>query len=299
MWGIRETLLVNILGHAGGALIFAIFLRLLFSGRGWSGAEGRNLSGLAAALALAWNLGSLVVLAWPGMPERLLGLVVAVSFSVLSLLPAVLLHISLKESRPVVVRAGYLLSAIAVVMHFSEIFDGGPRSISRALLLITVGFLVLTAAAVAGPVFSRTARSSGGVRIAASMCLALFAMSFLHFGTGHADQAWSGELVDPPRRHPAGPVRYLAGLPLRSAGCVRPLSGQRAAGRRADLVRDRSRISPGAGGTRRARAAAGSAAADQRLPLPGVLRLAAQPRASLAHPCRIPAGQRRQVSSRA
>ena len=28
----------------------------------------------------------------------------------------------------------------------------------------------------------------------ASMCLALFAMSFLHFGTGHASQAWSSEL---------------------------------------------------------------------------------------------------------
>ena len=27
------------------------------------------------------------------------------------------------------------------------------------------------------------------------MCLALFAMSFVHFGTGHASQAWSSELV--------------------------------------------------------------------------------------------------------
>ncbi len=195
IWGIHEPLLVNILGHAAGALIFAIFLRLLFSGRGWSGAEGRNLSGLAAALALGWNLGSLIVLAWPGMPERLSNLVVAVSFSVLSLLPAVLLHISLKESRPVVVWAGYLLSAIAVVMHFSEIFDSRAALHQPALLLITIGFLVLTAAAVAGPAFSRSARGAGGVRIAASMCLALFAMSFLHFGTGHADQAWSGELV--------------------------------------------------------------------------------------------------------
>jgi len=88
-------LLINLLGHAGGALIFAIFLSLLFSGRGWSGASGRNLPGLAAALALAWNLGSLVVLAWPGMPEPAMDLVVASSFSVLSLLPAVLLHISL------------------------------------------------------------------------------------------------------------------------------------------------------------------------------------------------------------
>jgi two-component system LytT family sensor kinase len=35
----------------------------------------------------------------------------------------------------------------------------------------------------------------GGIRILASMCLALFAMSFVHFGNGHASQAWSSELV--------------------------------------------------------------------------------------------------------
>jgi hypothetical protein len=35
----------------------------------------------------------------------------------------------------------------------------------------------------------------GGIRVLASMCLALFAMSFIHFGNGHASQAWSSELV--------------------------------------------------------------------------------------------------------
>src|SRR5262249_19703776 len=35
----------------------------------------------------------------------------------------------------------------------------------------------------------------GGARIAVSMCLALFAMSFVHFGTGHAADVWSAELV--------------------------------------------------------------------------------------------------------
>ena len=189
-------LLINLLGHAGGALIFAIFLSLLFSGRGWSGASGRNLPGLAAALALAWNLGSLVVLAWPGMPEPAMDLVVASSFSVLSLLPAVLLHISLGGSQPLVVRGGYLLSAIAVGMHFSEIFGNHAELHLPALLLITAGFLVLTAVAVARTAFGGGARrESGGARIAASMCLALFAMSFLHFGAGNAHQAWSSELV--------------------------------------------------------------------------------------------------------
>jgi hypothetical protein len=84
MVGINQPLLINILGHASGALIFAIFLCLLFSGRGWSGGRGRYLSGLAAALSLLWNLGSLIALVWSGLPAGVLGLLVAISFSALS-----------------------------------------------------------------------------------------------------------------------------------------------------------------------------------------------------------------------
>jgi hypothetical protein len=186
MPGINELLLINILGHAAGALIFAIFLCLLFSGRGWSGERGRYKTGLAAALACAWNLGSLLVLVRPGMPPRVLDLVAASSFSVLSLLPAVLLDLSLEERHPRLAACGYLLSAVAVAMHFRELFGQSVALHQEALLLITVGFLALAAA---------SAALGGGTRAAASICLALFAMSFVHFGSGHAGQAWSSELV--------------------------------------------------------------------------------------------------------
>jgi hypothetical protein len=196
MIAIDQPLLINILGHASGALIFAIFLCLLFSGRGWSGLRGRYLSGLAAALSLLWNLGSLIALVWPGLPAGVLGLVVAISFSALSLLPAVLLHLSLGESQPAVVAGGYVLSAIAVGMHFWEIVGNGAALHQAALLLITIGFLALTAVAVTGVAIRRDRlRRPGGVRMAAAMCLALFAMSFVHFGAGHANQAWSSELL--------------------------------------------------------------------------------------------------------
>src|ERR1035437_8150723 len=196
MIGIHPALLINILGHASGALIFAIFLCLLFSGRGWSGVRGRYLSGLAAALSLVWNLGSLIALVWLGLPAGVLGLVVAISFSALSLLPAVLLQLSLGDSQPAVVVCGYVLSAIAVGMHFREIAGNGAALHQVALLLITVGFLALTAIAVTGVAIRRDPlRRSGGIRVLASMCLALFAMSFVHFGSGHASQAWSSELV--------------------------------------------------------------------------------------------------------
>jgi two-component system, LytTR family, sensor kinase len=188
MLGLSQPLLINVLGHAAGALIFAIFLVLLYSGRGWSGPRGRYLPGLAAALSLVWNSGSLVVLAWPGLPPRELDLVVAITFSSLSLLPAVLLHVSLEDSRLLLVRAGYLLSAVAIGMHFWEITGNGEALHQTALMLITIGFLLLAGAAAVG-----AARNGG--RIVASMCLALFAMSFVHFGAGHAGEVWSSELI--------------------------------------------------------------------------------------------------------
>jgi two-component system, LytTR family, sensor kinase len=204
MFQLNQPLLINILGHAGGALIFAIFLCLLFSRRGWSGSRGRFLSGLAGALSLAWNLGSLAVLAWPSLPPHTMDLLAAFSFSVLSLLPAVLLQAWLDGRRPALAATGYALSGVAIALHWREIYTTGGDLHQVALLLTTVGFLALTAIAVIGAVVERESDPGGspgaqsgpsGARIAGSMCLALFAMSFLHFGHGHVHQAWSSELV--------------------------------------------------------------------------------------------------------
>ena len=188
-----QPLLINILGHAAGALIFGIFLVLLFSGRGWSGSRGRYLPGLAAALSLAWNVGSLVVLAWPALPAVALDLVIAFSFSVLSLLPAVLLHVSVGESRRRLVTLGYALSAVAITGHFTEIAVNRASLHQTALLVITLGFLVL--AGVVAFAGGSVRKKPGRLRVLASMCLALFATSFIHFGSGHASQAWSSELI--------------------------------------------------------------------------------------------------------
>ena len=185
-----QAALINILGHTAGAVLFATFLGLLLSRRGWSGAQGRRLSGLAAALSLCWNVGSLIVLVWPQMPAEPQGWLVAVTFSILSVLPAVLLNISLGDRLPVVAVCGYALSGVAVAMHFWEVAEHSPTLHQTALRLITVGFLTLTAASFA----RKPDRRSGGTRIAAAMCMALFAMSFVHFGPGHGHEAWSSEL---------------------------------------------------------------------------------------------------------
>jgi hypothetical protein len=115
---------------------------------------------------------------------------------VLSLLPAVLLHIFAGTARSPLVACGYGLSSVAVAMHFWEIRGNGSTLHEAALLLITVGFLLLTLSAVADAAVRGTGqRRLNGARIAGSMCLALFAMSFLHFGAAHTSQAWSSELI--------------------------------------------------------------------------------------------------------
>jgi hypothetical protein len=100
--------------------------------------------------------------------------------------------VSLQGAWPALVSAGYVLSTAAVVMHFWEIAGNGAALHQTALLVITVGFLALAAVAGAAPALRKR---RGGIRVLASMCLALFAMSFVHFGSGHASQAWSSELV--------------------------------------------------------------------------------------------------------
>jgi two-component system, LytTR family, sensor kinase len=193
---LNQPVLINVLGHAAGALIFSIFLILLYSRRGWAGGSGRYLSGVAAILSLVWNLGSLLVLVWHDLPATVLDFVAAVSFSVLSLLPAVLLQASLQGRFHSLVSSGYLLSFAAVLMHFWELRKNGAALHQRALLIITIGFLLLTAIGVMRSALGREVNGrSGGIRTIASMSLALFAMSFVHFGTGHASQAWSSELL--------------------------------------------------------------------------------------------------------
>jgi hypothetical protein len=187
MSGFNLPLTINLIGHTAGALLFAIFLALLFSRRGWSGERGRNLSGLAAALAVIWNLGSLLVLLLPDPSAPGARIAAAVSFSALSLLPAVLLHVWLQGAYRRVAAAAYLLSGAAMAMHVREVRTNDASLHHTAILAITIGFVLLTGIAVV--------LRGGGGRLAASMSLALFAGSFIHFGEAHAARAWGSELL--------------------------------------------------------------------------------------------------------
>jgi hypothetical protein len=62
----------------------------------------------------------------------------------LSLLPAVLLHISLQARRRAVWIAGYILSGLAVALHLGDWLSHLPGLHYAALLVVTLGFAVLT-----------------------------------------------------------------------------------------------------------------------------------------------------------
>ncbi|MEZ5398376.1 MAG: histidine kinase [Bryobacteraceae bacterium] len=190
----REAV-INAAGHAAGVLLFAHMLYLIV--RTGASPEIRRLPALSAGIALLWNLLSLIALGFTESGSATHRFLAASSFSALSLLPAVLLAMSLPAATfRTTVRAGYVLSAIAVVAHWAELtFE--PAPLHRAgLAAITIGFGLLTARAVLQLLWREPNPSRAALpRLLATMSLFLFAISFVHFGDGHTHQAWSEELL--------------------------------------------------------------------------------------------------------
>jgi hypothetical protein len=194
---IHEPILVNTIGHCGGAVIFGMLL--YFFRTNWRrGREKRaKLPILAAALAFLWNIGSLIALGTGPRGGMAPDLIVAASFSVLSLLPAVLLHISLESEhrpswRPIWI-SGYLLSSGAIFLHIADLATGRPSFHFAALLLVTIGFAVLTAISVLFELRQKNRAATS--RLVGAMVLFLFAISFTHFGAEHGHQVWSKEIA--------------------------------------------------------------------------------------------------------
>jgi len=198
---IHEPVLVNTIGHSAGAVIFGMLLYFFLLNRRRAGEQRSSLPVVAAALAMLWNLGSLVALAAVPRGGWIAGAVVAFSFSVLSLLPAVLLHISLQSRGRALWIGGYGLSGLAVALHVGEWLRHASGLHFAALLLVTVGFAALTILSVI--LEWRQEKRAAGSRLAGAMALFLFAISFAHFGAVHTQLAWSKEAA-----------LHHAGLPL-------------------------------------------------------------------------------------
>ena len=190
---VHKPVLVNTIGHSAGVVIFGILLYLFLVNWRRARENQSSLPALAAALAMLWNLGSLIALASGPSSGAVADVIVAASFSVLSVLPAVLLHISLGSQHRALWIGGYVLSATAVGLHASDLLTAAPRFHYAALLLVTGGFAGLTIISVLLEL-QRENRAAGS-RLAGAMGLFLLAISFAHFGSQHPRQAWSGEIA--------------------------------------------------------------------------------------------------------
>ena len=186
---IHAPVLINTIGHGAGASLFGILLYLFLVD--WRRARrGRSaLPALAAALAMLWNIGSLIALA-TGPASGIIGnVIIAASFSVFSLLPAVLLHVHLESRHRALWVTGYLLSLMAVALHVADLVTRAPRFHYAALIVVTLGFAGLTALSVY--LEMRESNRPAASRLAGAMGLFLLAISFAHFGAEHPSRSWS------------------------------------------------------------------------------------------------------------
>lgn len=190
---IHEPVLVNTIGHCAGAVLFGMLLYFFLLNWRHDREQRTTLPALAAALAFLWNIGSLVALGVGRQGGTVADVIVAASFSVLSLLPAVLLHISLGLHHRPLWLSGYVLSFGAIVLHVADLITRLPRLHFAALLLVTVGFSILTAISVVLEMHS--GKGAATSRLAGAMVLFLFAISFAHFSSENAHQAWSKEIA--------------------------------------------------------------------------------------------------------
>lgn len=188
-------LIINALGHAAGVIIFGAFLCLLWLGRRRDPGGDFAVPAMAATLALLWNTLSLTVLTTVELGGGYTPIAVALSFAVLSLLPGVLLHLSLGAGQRWILVCGYLLSLTAVVSHLAELFGGSEASHRFGLLLITFGFGALSLLAASGLAREKRRLKGASLRALAAMALFFFAVSFIHFGSSHGSDAWAHEIV--------------------------------------------------------------------------------------------------------
>jgi two-component system, LytTR family, sensor kinase len=192
---LRNPVLINTVGHTAGLLLFGVILALLIRDRRANSVRQTKLSIAAAALALAWNVGSLVALASNDASTVSVTVMMTVSFSVLSFLPAVLLQLELKGQQKAISCIGYVLSSCAVCLHISEFLTPSRVPHQVALILIAVGFSGLTSAAFLLWWRNRPTKPKESAEWFSLACLLLFVCSFPHFGYKHFGSPWAAEIA--------------------------------------------------------------------------------------------------------
>lgn len=191
---IHEPLLVNSIGHSGGAVVFGLLLILLIRDSRARKSQIPLLAVSAALLAFGWNAGSLIALSPWFAGTALASTAAALGFACLSALPALLLAISLRGAARVLRITGWIASGAAVLLHLAEMVTHDVSLHRLGLVLIAVVFGVLALLSI-WRVHAATERRRLISGVLAPLALILFAGSFVHFGQSQPSHLWSEEIA--------------------------------------------------------------------------------------------------------
>jgi two-component system LytT family sensor kinase len=194
--------LLNLVGLSTGVALYAMLLTMVVRAtRAPSGHEPFDLVLLSTALlGLVWNLFAL-----PAYELPKVGIVgpfpwlVAIGFSALGFLPAVVVHSILRQGpsgipgliKRLLAATAYAVSSIALVLQFQAAADGSVVPSQPAMQLLTYTFIALVL-----PLAAVTRGQPGARRALWIAALAIFAVSALHLSQLHQGEAsWPIELL--------------------------------------------------------------------------------------------------------
>jgi two-component system LytT family sensor kinase len=192
------TTLVHLVGFIAGVALYAMLAVMTVRDRRGS-ADRIPLA--TALLGLVWNSVALVIYGLHdfGLPTPIPPVwpwLVALAFSALGFLPAVVVHSAVQSAvrgagAPILVRVAYAVSAIAAALQFVDAGRGATLPSRAGLLVLTIGYAILIGALV------RYARGQPGWRRAlAAVALAAFAVMALHLSQHTAgSDSWPTELL--------------------------------------------------------------------------------------------------------
>ncbi len=190
------TTLVHLVGFLAGVVLYAMLAVMTLQER----AGGDRIPLATAILGLLWNSVALIIyglhdFGLPAPLPRAWPWVVALAFTALGFLPAVVVHSAVQSAGrraggAALVSAAYGLSAIAGALQLLDAERGGALPSRAALVTLTVGYAILIGALI---VYAR--RQPGWRRALSAVALAAFAVMALHLSQHAAADSWATELV--------------------------------------------------------------------------------------------------------
>jgi two-component system LytT family sensor kinase len=194
--------LLNLVGLSTGVVLYAMLLAMVVrAGRTTSGPSRIDpLLLVTSILGLVWNLCALPAYELPkvGIAGPFPSLI-AVGFSALGFLPAVVVHSVLRGERDGVRGAvkrsiailAYAVGALAAMLHLASAWQAGPVPSVLGMRLLTYTFVALIL-----PLAAVTRGQRGARRALWAAALATFAVSALHLSQLHTgDASWPVELI--------------------------------------------------------------------------------------------------------